>query len=145
MRQRISTKPWCPAFLLCRKTSDKRMFLKHQSVLQWNISVQWAKTSTEIRDNPPVLSIYCFSLTEVFWNTMAPWRSCFGPVRYKNFRLSRQASFSFAGNYSIPEFIRNTEGLSWEIYRHCETKIFQRKIVIPFCIKFEDQWWNWCL
>ena len=29
--------------LLCMKIFDKRIFLKHQSVLQWNISVQWDK------------------------------------------------------------------------------------------------------
>ena len=31
-----------PPFL-CMKVFDKRSFLKHQSVLQWNISVQWDK------------------------------------------------------------------------------------------------------
>ena len=30
-------------------------------------------------------------------------------------------------------------------FSNCETKIFQRKIVIPFCIKYINQWWNWCL
>ena len=35
VRQKVPTKPWCP--LLCLKIFDKRIFLKHQSVLQWNI------------------------------------------------------------------------------------------------------------
>ena len=51
-----------------------KKFLKHQSVLQWKISVPWDKKfSTENRDNPPpppphLLSIF-FSLPESFWNT----------------------------------------------------------------------------
>ena len=32
----------CPP-LLCMKRFDKRIFLKHQSVLQWNILIQWDK------------------------------------------------------------------------------------------------------
>ena len=39
----------------------------------------------------------------------------------------------------------NTEGFPYENFWHCETKIFQGKIVIPFCIKYRNQWWNWCL
>ena len=32
----------------------------------------------------------------------------------------------------------HTEGFPYEIFRHRETKYFQRKIVIPLCIKFFD-------
>ena len=69
VRQKISTKPWCP--LLCMKIFDERIFLKHQIVLQWNISVKWDKIfSAENRDTPPpLLSIKFFSLPENFWNT----------------------------------------------------------------------------
>ena len=28
----------------------------------------------------------------------------------------------------------------YEFFRHCETKIFQRKTVIPFCIKYRNHW-----
>ena len=42
MRQKVPTKPWCPP-LLCVKIFDKRIFLKHQIVFQWNILVQWDK------------------------------------------------------------------------------------------------------
>ena len=38
-----------------------------------------------------------------------------------------------------------SEGFHYEIFRHCETKIFQQKLIIPFCIKYRNQWWNWCL
>ena len=41
VRQKVPTKPWCP--LLCMKIFDERIFLKHQSVLQWNNSIQWDK------------------------------------------------------------------------------------------------------
>ena len=53
VRQKFSTKPWCPATLLCMKFFDKRIFLKHQSVLQWNISVQWGKNFDGKSWNPP--------------------------------------------------------------------------------------------
>ena len=39
----------------------------------------------------------------------------------------------------------NTEGFPYKFFRHCETNIFQQKIVIPFCMKYRNQWWNWCL
>ena len=38
-----SDKAVMPPPLLCMKIFDKWIFLKHQSVLQWNISVQWDK------------------------------------------------------------------------------------------------------
>ena len=42
--------------LLCMKIFDKRIFLKHLSVLQWNISALWdKKSSTENLDTPPPL------------------------------------------------------------------------------------------
>ena len=52
VRQKVSTKPWCPAPLLCMKIFDKRNF--------WNTKVFsneifWyseTKTSTENRDTP---------------------------------------------------------------------------------------------
>ena len=54
---------------LCMKIFHKRIFLKHQIVLQWNISVQPDKNfSAENRDTP-VLSIKFFSVPEFFWNT----------------------------------------------------------------------------
>ena len=52
--------------LLCMKISDKGIFLKHQSVLQWNISVQWDKKfSTENLDTPPPPLIQTFSIPEI--------------------------------------------------------------------------------
>ena len=44
----------------------------------------------------------------------------------------------------MPEIFWNTEVFLYKIFRHCETKSSQRKIVIPFCIKYRNQWWNWC-
>ena len=57
MRQKVLTKPWCPPPpLLCMKIFDKRIFLKHQKVLQWNISVQWDKNFDGKSWYPPLLS-----------------------------------------------------------------------------------------
>ena len=41
--------------------------------------------------------------------------------------------------------LSKTVGVPYEVFRHCETKLFHRKIVTPSCIKYENQWWNWCL
>ena len=55
--------------LLCMKLFQRKIFLKHHSVLQWNISVEPGKKfSTETRDTP-LLSIKKTSLPENFWNT----------------------------------------------------------------------------
>ena len=63
VRQKVPTKPWCPPPLLCMKNFDKRIFLKHQSVLQWNISVLRYCETKEFRrkililpPSPPLLS-----------------------------------------------------------------------------------------
>ena len=46
-----------PPLPLCMKIFDEGIFLKHQSVLQWNISVQWDKKfSIENLDTPSRLS-----------------------------------------------------------------------------------------
>ena len=48
------------------KIFDKRILLKHQSVLQWNISVQWDKNfSIENLDTPPPFLIQTFSIPEI--------------------------------------------------------------------------------
>ena len=105
------------------------------------------KTSTENR-NPPhaLLSIKYFSLPEIFWNTEWFPGEVFSVLWDKeNFDKTVKLPPSSAWNFSIPEFFRKTEGFSYEYSRHWETKIFRRKIVIPFCIKYRNQWWNWCL
>ena len=84
VRRKISTKPWCPAPLLCMKIFDKRIFRKHQSVFQWNILVQWDKNfSTENRDttHPPLIHKIFFPTRNFLKHRMVPWRSFFGPVR----------------------------------------------------------------
>ena len=118
--------------LLCMKIFDKRYFLKHQSVLQWNISVQWDKNfdGKSWCPPPPLIHKIFFSTRNFLKHRMVPWRSFFCPVRWKKFRQNREASPSFAWNFPIPEFCRNTGGFSYELYRHCETKIFQRSLVI---------------
>ena len=127
VRQKVPTKPWCPP--PCMKIFDKRIFLKHQSVLQWNILVQWDKNfPTENPDTPPLLSIELFSLPEIFSNTGEVFSVLWDK---KKFRPNREASPSFAWKFSIPELFRNTEVFSYEFYWHSETKNFRRKILIP--------------
>ena len=108
---------------------DKRIFLKHQSVLQWNISVQWDK-NFDGKSWSPLLSIKYFALPEFFWNTGRFPGEVFS-VLWDEKIVDKTVKLppSFAWNFSMPEFFRNTEGF-YEFYRHCETKIFQRSLVI---------------
>ena len=121
-----------PLPLLCMKIFDKRIFLKHQNVLQWNILLQWdKKLRRKIVIIPPPLSIKYFSLPEIFWNTEWFPGEVFSVLWDKKiFDRTVNLPPSFAWKFSIPEFFRNTEGFSYEFYRHCETKIFQRSLVI---------------
>ena len=140
-----------PPSLLCMKILDERIFLKHQSVLQWNISAQSDKNFDRKSWYPPLLSIKYFTLPEIFWNTEWFPGEVFSVLWDKKFSIfdkSVELPPSFAWNFSIPElfrntegffyefyrycetFFRNTEGFSYEFYRYCETKIFQRSLVI---------------
>ena len=68
VKQKVPTKPWYPPPLLCMKIFDKRIFLKqHQSVFQWNVSVQWDKNfdrKSWYSPSPPPL-IQTFSVPEI--------------------------------------------------------------------------------
>ena len=63
-----SDKTVMPPPLLCMKIFDKRIFLKqHQSVFQWNVSVQWDKNfdgKSWYSPSPPPL-IQTFSVPEI--------------------------------------------------------------------------------
>ena len=70
VRQKISTKPWCPPPSYSWKFSTKKIF--------WNTKVLsneifwYCETKTfrrKIVIPPPLLSIKIFSLPEIFWNT----------------------------------------------------------------------------
>ena len=117
--------------LLCMKIFNKRIFLKHQSVLHWNILVQWDKNIDGKSWCPPLLSIKYFSLPEIFWNTeWFPGEVFSVPWDEKIFDKIVKLPPTFAWKFSIPEFFRNTERFSYEFYRHCVTKFFQRSLVI---------------
>ena len=136
-------KPWCPPSYAW-KFSIKEFFWNTKAFSNEIFRYIETKTSTENRDNP--LSIKYFSLPEIFWNTEWLPGEVFSVLWDKKiFDKTVKLPPSFAWKFSIPEFFRNTEGFSYEFSRHWETKIFQRKIVIPFCIKYRNQWWNWCL
>ena len=113
------------------KNFRKRIFLKHHSVFQWNVLVQPDKNfSAENRDTA-LLSIKIFpyqNFSETQNGFLANFfRSC--EIK-KFFWQNRGASPSFAWNFVIPEFFRTTEGSIYECYRLCETRIFQRNLVI---------------
>ena len=111
--------PWMKIF-------DKRIFLNHQSVLQWMFRYSMTKTSRPTLIPPPLLSIKYFSLPAVFWSTEGFSGEVFSVLWEKqNFDKTVKPPVSSAWNSSIPEFFRNTE-----VYRHWDTKKTRQKILI---------------
>ena len=70
--------------LLFMKIFDKRIFLKHQSVLQWNFSIQWDKNSDGKSWYSPPL-IQTFSIPEII-ATIKDSPTNFFDSETKNFR-----------------------------------------------------------
>ena len=76
-----------------------------------------------------------------------PSMKCFGTVRQKNFwRIIAILPFSHAYSSSIPEIFWNT-GFTYEIFRLCETKKSQLKIVIAppsyaLHVSIPETFWN---
>ena len=136
-----------PPPLLCMKIFDKRIFLKqHQSVLQWNISVQWDKNFDRKSWYSPAPLIQTFSVPKISETLKdSPPTEIFGTVRQKIFdRKSWNSPLPllsinfFATGYFLKH---STEVFTYQIFRHCETKNFERKVGI----EYRNQWWNWCL
>ena len=71
--------------LLCMKIFYKRIFLKHQSVLQWNISIQWDKNSDGKSWYSPPPLIQTFSIPEIIATINDSPTKFFG-TETKNFR-----------------------------------------------------------
>ena len=141
VRQKVPTKPWCPPAFLCMKNFDERIFLKqHQSVFQWNVSVQWDKNfggKSWYSPSPPPIQI--FSVPEINETLKdPPLRKFFGTVRQKIFDGKLWYPLLCIKVFDTPKFLKHW-GDAHEIFRHCETKNFRRKVVIPLlCIKFFD-------
>ena len=105
VRQKVPTKPWCPPPLLCMKNFDERIFLKqHQSVFQWNVSVQWDKNfdgKSWYSPSPPLIQI--FSVPEIketlkdppyenfsaLWDKKFSTENCDTPIMHKIFRYPK--------------------------------------------------------
>ena len=140
VRQKISTKPWCP--LLCMKIFDKRIFLKHQNGLQWNILVQWDKNfSTEKRDTPhPLIHRIFFPIRNFLKYIMVPWRIFFGLVSWNNFRQNREASPLFCLKIFVTRILSKHRRVLLRILSALWDKDFSTEFSdIPFfCIKFCD-------
>ena len=110
---------------------------KISETLKWcpsNFFALWDRNlSPENRDITPFLSIEDFSFQK-FSKTKNGSPAKFSRSCEKiNFDKIVKLPTSFAWKSSIPESFRNTEGFFYELYRHSETKNFQRSSVIsPF-------------
>ena len=114
---------------------------EHRRVHLRNFKAQWdEKLSTENRDTPsPLLPVFpwTFPLPEIFWNTAQKSSStkCFGTARQKIFDgkpYSPPPPPPLSLDFFATGFflIRSTESCPCEIFRHCETKNFRRRILI---------------
>ena len=132
VRQKNSTKPWCPSPSYAWKLSIKEFF--------WNTKVFsneifWYSLTKKLFDGklwypPPLIHKIFFPTRNFLKHRIVPWRSFFGPVRLKKVDKTVKLPPSFAWKFSLPEFFRNTAGFSYEFYGHWEIKIFQRSLVI---------------
>ena len=138
----IHALPLAPPPLLSIKFFDTRNFVKHKTVPQRRFSVLWDNKFSIQNHDIPLLGIKFFDTrnTEGFLSGMN--RYCETKQFWRKIVIPAP---SLMQHLSTPEKFCNTEGFLYEIYWHCETKIFQWKIVIPLCIKYRNQWWNWCL
>ena len=130
VRQKFLTKPWCP--LLRMKNSDKRIFLKHQSVLvlQLNISVQWDK-------NFDGKSWYSLPYPN-FFDTRNYCNSKGFP--YGNFRHCETKNFRreililpppLIQTFSVPEISETLKGSPTKFFGTVRQKIFDGKSWYP--------------
>ena len=117
------------------KLFETRNFLKNSRIPLRNFSALW-DISTEDRDMPlliherKILFMNFFRYRKISGKQKGSFTNLFVSVLWdKKFRQNRDAP-SYAWKFSIPGFFRNTEVFSYEFYRHCETKIFQRNLVI---------------
>ena len=114
--------------------------LKHERVPLRKISVLWEKTiSTENRDTRPLLLSLAFLHTG---NFLKHRRVLYEMFRYWHKKILTENRYtsplpSCPESFPIPEMFWSTEGFPYEIFRHCETKNFQRKIVLPLLLNEE--------
>ena len=126
--------------LLCMKIFDKRIFLKHQSVLQWNISIQWDKNSDGKSWYSPPL-IQTFSIPEIIATINDSPTKFFG-TETKTPTENRDTPPPLIQTFSIPEIIATVKDSPTKIFG-TETRNFRRKILIqpPLLLSkfFRDQ------
>ena len=124
--------------LLGIKFFDTRNFLKGSST----------KCFDTVRSNifggkswypPPLLSPTFFDTRIFLKHRRAPLRNVL--ILWDKTLLTENRDtrrLSYPQQFSIPEIFWNTEGFLFEVFRHYETKIFQRKIVIPFSRNYRN-------
>ena len=111
---------------------------QHRRLPVRNFSALWdKKISTENLDTPPPPPlIQTFSIPEINATVKDSPTEIFGTVRQKNFRRNGKililpppllsTNFFATGNF----LKHSAESFNYEIFRHCETKGFRRKILI---------------
>ena len=118
--------------LLCLKIFDTRIISKHRSVLLRILSALWDKIfSTEFSDIPLLCIKFC-DTRNFLKHRSVPQRN-FSVLCDKKFSPEKRdtpSSLSDALNFSIPEIFWYTEVFPNENFRYCETKNFERKVVI---------------
>ena len=111
------------------KIFDKRTFLKHQSVLQWNNLVQSDKNfPTEKRDTP--YYEINFSKPQIFWNIEGLPPKLFSTVRPKLSEGKTWYPLICIKFFATPKFLKHSRE-AHKIFSHCETQIFRRKTWYP--------------
>ena len=120
--------------LLCMKTFDERVSLKHHSVLQWKNLVQSdQKFSKENCDNP--YHEESFSIPQIFWNIEGMPTKFFGTVRPKNLDgKTWYPLFSSTKHFKTRNLLKNSRTPSRNFYALWDIKISTENRDMPALI-----------
>ena len=138
VRQKISTKPWCPPSYAWKFSIKNFSETTKCSPLKYFGTVRQKLFDGKSWYLPPLLSIKTFSLPEIFWNTEWFPGEVFSVLwDKKNFDKTVKLPPSFAWKFSIPEFFRS---VLLRILSALWDKNFSTELSdIPFlCIKYCD-------
>ena len=128
MRQKIfDGKTWYP--LVCIDIFDTPKFLKHWRDAHEIFRHCETKKFRRKLVIPPIMH-KIFSIPQIFWNIEGMPTNIFGTVRQKNFDGKTWYPLVCINFFDTLNFLKHWRD-AHEIFRHCETKKFRRKNVIP--------------
>ena len=141
VRQKVSTKPWCPPPSSAWKFSIKEFFWNTKVFSNEMFRYSETKTSTENRDTPPL--IQTFSIPEIIATVKDSLTEIFD-TETKNFLrkiLIPPPPSLMHKIFRHPKFSDTPKCSPTKFFGTVRQKILNEKS----CIEYRNQRWNWCL